>query len=73
LGFPVLFASSRKSYLGKLLAGPDGAPRPPDERGAASVASALLAVTAGAWGVRVHDVRDTVDALRVWQAVEARR
>jgi dihydropteroate synthase len=73
LGFPVLFASSRKSYLGRLLAGPDGTPRRPDDRGAASVASALLAVAAGAWGVRVHDVRDTVDALRVWQATEARR
>jgi dihydropteroate synthase len=73
LGLPVLVGTSRKSYLGKLLAGPDGAPRPVTERGAASVASSLLAITAGAWGVRVHDVRDTVDAIRVWQAVEAHR
>jgi dihydropteroate synthase len=73
LGFPVLFASSRKSYLGKLLAGPDGAARPPDERGAASVATALLAVAAGVWGVRVHDVRDTVDAIKVWRALGERR
>ncbi|MGC9670320.1 dihydropteroate synthase [Planosporangium sp. 12N6] len=73
LGLPVLFASSRKSYLGRLLSGPDGTARPVDERGAASVASALLAVAAGAWGVRVHDVRDTVDAIRVWQAMEAHR
>jgi dihydropteroate synthase len=43
------------------------------ERGAASIASALLAVAAGAWGVRVHDVRDTVDAIRVWQAIGAHR
>jgi dihydropteroate synthase len=73
LGLPVIVGTSRKSYLGKLLAGPDGRPRPVTERGAASVASALLAVAAGAWGVRVHDVRDTVDAIRVWQAIEAHR
>lgn len=68
LGYPVLVAASRKSYLGKLLAGPDGAPRPVDEREAATVATSVLAATAGVWGVRVHDVRNTVDALRVWRA-----
>jgi dihydropteroate synthase len=73
LGLPVLFASSRKSYLGKLLAGADGTPRPAVERDAATAATSLLAVAAGAWGVRVHDVRDTVDAIRVWQALEAHR
>jgi dihydropteroate synthase len=73
LGLPVLVGASRKSYLGALLAGPDGTPRPVNERGAATVATSLLAVAAGAWGVRVHDVRDTVDAIRVWQAVEAHR
>jgi dihydropteroate synthase len=73
LGQPVLVGTSRKSYLGKLLAGPYGTPRPVAGRVAASVASSLLAVAAGAWGVRVHDVRDTVDAIRVWQAVEACR
>jgi dihydropteroate synthase len=73
LGHPVLVATSRKSYLGKLLAGPDGAPRPVDQRGAATIATTVLAVAAGVWGVRVHDVRDTVDAIRVWQATEACR
>jgi len=73
LGFPVLFGSSRKSYLGKLLAGPGGAPRPPGERGTASVATALLAVAAGVWGVRVHDVRDTLDAIKVWRATSMPR
>lgn len=73
LGLPVIVGTSRKSYLGRLLAGPDGRPRPVTERGAASVASALLAVAAGVWGVRVHDVRETVDAIRVWQAIEAHR
>jgi dihydropteroate synthase len=68
LGYPVLVGTSRKSYLGALLAGPDGAPRAVTEREAATVATSVLAVAAGVWGVRVHDVRGTVDALAVWRA-----
>jgi dihydropteroate synthase len=68
LGHPVLVAASRKSYLGRLLAGPDGEPRPVDGREAATIATSVLAVAAGVWGVRVHDVRATVDALAVWRA-----
>ncbi|MEU5789209.1 dihydropteroate synthase [Micromonospora purpureochromogenes] len=68
LGFPLLFGASRKSYLGRLLADADGEPRPTADREAATVATSLLAVAAGAWGVRVHDVRCTADALAVWQA-----
>src|SRR5512139_1854142 len=68
LGYPVLFAASRKSHLGALLAAPDGTPRPTGEREAATLATSVLAVAAGAWGVRVHDVRATVDALAVWRA-----
>lgn len=73
LGFPVLLGASRKSYLGSLLADPDGEPRPVDGRGAATIATSVLAVAAGAWGVRVHDVRDTHDALKVWLASDAPR
>ncbi|MGK5743231.1 dihydropteroate synthase [Micromonospora sp. URMC 103] len=68
LGYPLLFGASRKSYLGRLLAASDGTPRPTGEREAATVATSVLAVAAGAWGVRVHDVRATVDALAVWRA-----
>jgi dihydropteroate synthase len=68
LGFPVLFAASRKTYLGRLLAGPDGIPRPVDEREAATLATSVLAAAAGVWGIRVHDVRATADALAVWRA-----
>ena len=68
LGYPVLFAASRKTYLGRLLAGPDGEPRPVGERAAATIAANVLAVASGAWGVRVHDVRETCDALAVWRA-----
>ena len=64
LGYPLLAGWSRKSSLGTVT----GRTRPAD-RVAASVAAALLAVQRGARVVRVHDVRDTVDALRVWQSV----
>ncbi len=73
LGFPVLVGASRKSYLGRLLAGPDGQPRPTDEREVASVAANLLAAESGAWGVRVHEVRATVDAFAVRAAIRAAR
>jgi dihydropteroate synthase len=73
LGFPVLIGASRKSYLGALLAAPDGTPRPVAEREAATVATSVLAVQAGAWGVRVHDVRATVDALKVLDATTRAR
>lgn len=68
LGYPVLFGASRKSYLGRLLASPDGEPRAVHEREAATIATSVLAVAAGVWGVRVHQVRDTVDAIAVWRA-----
>ena len=73
LGYPVLFAASRKSYLGRLLAGADGEPRPVDGREAATLATSVLAAAAGAWGVRVHDVRATADALAVWRATGSPR
>ncbi|QSB17042.1 dihydropteroate synthase [Natronosporangium hydrolyticum] len=68
LGFPVLIGTSRKRYLGELLADPSGSPRPELDREAAVVATSLLAVAAGAWGVRVHEVRGIRDALAVWHA-----
>ena len=57
LGFPVLVGASRKGFLGTLLAGADGAPRPPAGREVATATISGLAAAAGAWGVRVHDVR----------------
>lgn len=73
LGYPLLFGASRKSYLGRLLADADGTPRPTAQREAATVATSVLAVAAGAWGVRVHDVRATADALAVWAATGSPR
>lgn len=67
-GIPVLVGASRKRFLGKLLAGPDGTARPPDGRETATATVSALAALHGAWGVRVHDVRASVDALKVLEA-----
>lgn len=62
---PLLVGASRKAFLGALLAGPDGAPRPPAGRDAATAALTVVAAQAGAWAVRVHDVGPSADAVRV--------
>lgn len=67
-GVPVLLGASRKRFLGTLLAGPDGSPRPPDGRETATAVISALAALHGAWGVRVHDVRASVDAVKVVEA-----
>ena len=69
LGFPVLAGWSRKGSLGKMTAIQGNAPDAQDRVGA-SVAAALIAVQNGASVVRVHDVKETVQALRVWQALK---
>jgi dihydropteroate synthase len=69
LGFPVLVGASRKRFLGALLARPDGTPRLPGGRDPATLATSVLAARAGAWGVRVHDVAGSADAVRVTAAV----
>jgi len=66
LGFPVLLGVSRKRFIGAL--DNDAAP---DQRLGGSIAAALAGVAAGVAAVRVHDVRETVQALRVWQAIAA--
>ncbi|MCX5398751.1 dihydropteroate synthase [Streptomyces sp. NBC_00102] len=70
LGRPLLVAASRKRFLGKTLAGPDGTPPPARERDAATAAVSTLSARAGAWAVRVHEVRASADAVRVCRAVE---
>ena len=65
LGVPILVGSSRKSFLGSLLAGPDGTPRPVLDREDANVALTTIAATQGVWGVRVHEVPGSLDAIRV--------
>lgn len=65
--FPFLVGTSRKSFIGKVL---DGAPA--DERLSGSIATAILAVEKGIRILRVHDVKPTVDALKVWAAISAK-
>lgn len=62
-GYPVLAGLSRKSMIGAVL------DKPVDQRVIGSVAGALLAVQHGAKIVRVHDVAETADALKIWQAM----
>jgi dihydropteroate synthase len=62
---PILVGVSRKSMLGAITG------RPVGQRLGASVAAALLAVQRGAHIVRVHDVADTVDALKVLAALQS--
>jgi dihydropteroate synthase len=71
VGLPLLVGASRKRFLGSLLAGADGEPVPPSRRDDASAATTALAAAAGAWGVRVHSVRASADAVRVAAAVRA--
>ncbi|MBK0865605.1 MAG: dihydropteroate synthase [Saccharopolyspora sp.] len=73
LGFPVLVGAARKRFLGKLLADPDGTPRPPTGRETATAAVSALAADRGAWAVRVHDVVSSLDAVAVAAAWRAGR
>lgn len=63
-GFPWLLGVSRKSMIGHVVGDQ------PDQRLSGSIAAALAGVQRGANILRVHDVKETINALRVWQAVE---
>ncbi len=65
MGFPVLAGLSRKSVIGHVLG------RDVGQRLAGSLSAALLAAQAGAHIIRVHDVSETVDVLKFWQAVQS--
>ncbi|RIQ33700.1 dihydropteroate synthase [Jiangella rhizosphaerae] len=71
LGYPVLLGASRKSFLGRLLAGPDGRPRPPRDRDHATTVLSAYAYAVGAWGVRVHAPAASRDAIDVAQRLRA--
>jgi dihydropteroate synthase len=64
LGYPVLVGVSRKAFIGAL----SGEPEAPRRLGG-SIAAAVFAALRGATIFRVHDVRETVQALRVWHAL----
>ena len=67
LGFPILVGASRKRFIDSV------SPAPPDRRIGGSIASHLMAVASGAAIVRVHDVAETVQALKVAAAIESAR
>lgn len=64
-GLPLLVGASRKRFIDKV------SPAPPDRRIGGSIASHVIAVAAGAAIVRVHDVAETIQALRISQAIAA--
>ena len=66
LGFPVLLGASRKAFIGALDGGADA-----DHRLGGSIAAALAGAAAGVAAVRVHDVAETVQALKVWAAIRS--
>jgi dihydropteroate synthase len=70
LGLPVLVGGSRKAFLGSLLTGPDGQVRPVQDREDATTAVTAYAALTGAWGVRVHEVRRSVDAALTIAAIQ---
>ena len=64
LGLPVLAGISRKSMIGKITG------KDTNDRVAPSIAAAIMAADRGASIVRVHDVAETVDALKLWEAIQ---
>jgi dihydropteroate synthase len=68
LGYPLLVGTSRKTFLGRV-GREAGTARPPLERDVATAATTVHVARLGVWGVRVHDVRSTVDALDVAEAL----
>lgn len=65
MGYPILSALSRKRFIGEALGGADA-----QHRAVGSVAAHLISIQQGACMVRAHDVKATVDAIRVWQALQ---
>ena len=70
-GLPLLIGTSRKSFIGRLLADESGTPAPPEERLHGSMATITTAVLHGAHIVRVHDVKAAVETIRVSELLKA--
>jgi len=68
-GFPLLIGTSRKSFIGRILADTNGDPAPVNERLHGSLASLVISVLKGAQIVRVHDVKAAVETIRVADAI----
>jgi len=68
---PILIGTSRKSFIGRILADEDGTPAPTEQRLSGSLATVAAAIFGGAHIVRVHDVKETVQCTRVIDAIAA--
>jgi dihydropteroate synthase len=68
LGPRVLIGTSRKRFLADLLEEHDAGEATERRRDLATAVASVLGAQAGVWGVRVHDVAATRDALHVWEA-----
>jgi len=71
LGFPLLAGASRKSFIGKAIAGSTGREVAPNERVNGSLAAMVACISQGAHIVRVHDVKESVEAAAVADAIQA--
>jgi len=67
---PILIGTSRKSFIGRVLADEEGNPAPADQRQQGTQASVAAAVINGAHIVRVHDVKATIEALKIIDAIK---
>lgn len=70
LGYPVLVGTSRKTFLGRIGVPAGSEPRPPLDRDIPTAATSMHAARLGAWGVRVHHLPSTLDAMRVARAIQ---
>ena len=69
--FPLLIGTSRKSFLGRILADANGTPAPPEDRLHATMASTTAAILKGANIVRVHDVKAAIDVIKTTDAISS--
>ena len=69
--FPLLVGTSRKSFLGRILADADGNPASPDQRLHGTMASTTAAILKGAHIVRLHDVKAAAETARVAEEIRA--
>ncbi len=67
--YPLLIGTSRKSFIGRILAGEDGTPAPADDRLHGTIATMTAAILRGAHIVRVHDVKAAADTIRVAEGI----
>ena len=72
MGYPVLVGASRKGFLGQLLPGPDGEPRPASHRDDATTALTVFLATCGVWAIRTHTAAPHRDAIAVALKTTAR-